>query len=98
MNDWEFRRFIILSLSLLAAFDGSIALDMLNIDVPFIRQLFGFIFLTFIPGYVILRILRVHRIDKVEAFLYAVGVSLFYVMIVGVVLNFPYIIFYNIMC
>ena len=54
------------------------------------RQIFGFLFLTFIPGYTILRILRIHGIDKVEAFLYATGLSIFYIMIFGVAINFIY--------
>lgn len=88
LNDISFRKFAVISLSLFLAFNGSIALDHLNISIPIVRQLFGFLFLTFIPGYTILRILRVHRIYKVEALLYALGLSLLYMMIAGVAINF----------
>jgi len=84
LNDISFRKFAVVSLSVFLAFNGSIVLDYLNIGIPMIRQISGFLFLTFIPGYTILRILRIHRIDKVESLLFAVGLSLVYIMTVGV--------------
>lgn len=90
LNDVSFKKFAVISLSLFLAFNGSIALDHLNLGVPLTRQVFGFLFLTFIPGYTILRILRVHKIDGVEALLYAVGLSLFYIMLIGVAINLTY--------
>ncbi|MDI3501477.1 MAG: hypothetical protein PWP22_1248 [Thermoanaerobacter sp.] len=88
LNDVSFKKFACISLSLFLAFNGTIFLDYLDIDTPLVRQLFGFLFLSFIPGYTILRILQIHRIDKVEALLYAVGLSIFYIMSVGISMNF----------
>jgi len=90
INDISFRKFAIISLSLFLAFNGSIGLDYMDIHIPLVREVSGFLFLTLIPGYMILRILRVHKIDRVEALLYAVGLSLFYVMITGFFMNMIY--------
>jgi len=53
----------------------------LNISV--LRQVFGCIYLTFVPGYVILKALRVDN-NKIDTILLSVGVSLSFLMLVGV--------------
>lgn len=88
LNNVKFRKFALISISLLLAFNGLIALDRI-VEVPLLRQIVGFVFLTFIPGYTILRILRIHT-KGVESLLLAVGLSLFYVMITGLFANFIY--------
>lgn len=87
LNDWPIRRFIILSLSLLISLDSIIVLNMLGVDIPLVRQIIGFIVLTFIPGYAILRILRVHNLDGVSSFMLSVGLSMFFIMLLGLFLN-----------
>lgn len=88
LNEVSFKKFAIISLSLFLAFNGSISLNHFGIDIPLVRQIFGFLFLTFIPGYTILRILQIYKADKVEALLYAVGLSLLYIMSVDILINF----------
>ena len=87
-NDWPIKKFLVLSGSLLLALFGLVGLASLGFDIPILRQIVGFLFLTFIPGILILRILRVHNVHIVESLLYSVGLSLAFIMAMGVVANF----------
>ncbi|MFH0847394.1 MAG: hypothetical protein V1894_05000, partial [Chloroflexota bacterium] len=86
-NDWQIKKCLKLSLSLLVAMLGLIGLASLGCDVPVLRPIVGFVFLTFIPGVLILRILKIHNLDLIESPLYTVGLSIASVMTVGVVVN-----------
>ena len=90
MNDWCIRKFLIFILSLQLAMWGTIGLDAINIQIPIIRPIIGFIYLTFIPGISILRILRLHNIGNIETLLYAVGLSLTTIMFTGFLMNMVY--------
>jgi uncharacterized membrane protein len=59
-----------------------------GIYIPLLNQVTGFIFLTFVPGLFLLRILRVRSIDPLEAVAYTAGLSLFSVMLCGAFINF----------
>jgi len=87
-NDWEIKNCLRLSLAILLAILGLIGLATLGFDIPGLRQIVGFIFLTFVPGTLILRILRVHNIGIVESLVYSVGLSLAFVMFFGALINF----------
>lgn len=67
---------------------GLIGLAGLGFDVPILRQIIAFFFLTFVPGLIILRILKIHNIGIIESLLYSVGLSLAFVMVSGVIVNF----------
>ena len=56
-------------------------------DVPVVRQVFGFIFLTFIPGFVLLKLLKFDGLEQTEKFLFSVGLSIAFVMLSGLLLN-----------
>jgi len=58
-----------------------------DIFIPVLNQVTGFIFITFVPGILLLRILRVHGINTVEAIAYAAGLSLACVMACGASIN-----------
>ena len=93
MNDRNIRKFAIVILSFLIAYDSTFLINKFLFKVSILPQLLGFIVLTFIPGFVILRILKVHNIDRVTNFLLAVGLSLSFLIIFGLFLNtlLPYI-------
>ena len=55
-------------------------------DVPILRQVFGFLFLAFIPGYVILKALRIES-KKTDTALLSVGLSLSVVMLIGLMMS-----------
>jgi len=87
-NDWEIKKCLGLSLAILLAAAGLIGLASTGFDVPGLRQIVGFIFLTFIPGILILRILKIHNVGIIESLLYSIGLSLAFVIFSGVVANF----------
>ena len=92
-NDWETKDCLRLSLAVLLANLGLIGLAALGFDIPVLRQIVCFVFLTFIPGIVILRVLKIHNIETLETILYSVGLSLAFIMFIGALANFvlPYI-------
>ncbi|AXI24807.1 hypothetical protein CFE53_00960 [Methanofervidicoccus sp. A16] len=90
LNDWDIKSFLTVVLSILLVYLGVVVLDKLDIQIPLLRQIFGFIYLTFIPGYLLLRILRIHDLSSGESFLYAIGLSLFLDMFVGFLMNMFY--------
>ena len=62
---------IILQLSLLLVF---------FLDIPVARQVIGFLFLTFLPGYALLRLFK-FEFGKVSIVLFSMGLSLVFLMI-----------------
>jgi uncharacterized membrane protein len=62
----------------------------IGFELPFLRQIIGFIYLTFIPGYLLLKILKSHRLGKSEIVLYSVGLSIAFQMVVGLSINALY--------
>jgi uncharacterized membrane protein len=87
-NDWEIKKCLGLALAALLTLLGLMGLAGLGFDVPGLRQIVGFSFLTFIPGILILRILRIHNIGIIESLVYSVGLSLALIMFGGLFINF----------
>lgn len=87
MNDWKIKKFLSTVLAFQLTLWGLICMDAIGFKVPILRPLVGFIYLTFIPGLLILRVLRLHRLDSIEALLYAVGISLSFLMFTGALIN-----------
>lgn len=92
ISDWGMRRFLVVILSLQFSILGLIAWDRLGVEVPLVRPFLGFVYLTFAPGAVALRILRLHKLGSVRSVLYTVGLSLAILMFTGLIMNavFPY--------
>lgn len=57
------------------------------INVPIARQVIGFLYLTFIPGMIILKLLKLQNLDWTETILFSVGLSLAFSMITGLLIN-----------
>ena len=93
MNDWGIKKFLTVVLAIQLAIWGVIGLDVIGLQIPILRQLIGFIYLTFIPGIVILRVLRLHKLGNIETLLYAVGLSVATLMFTGVFMNTVYPLF-----
>jgi len=87
-SDWEVKKCLRLSLTVLLAILGLVGLAALGFDIFILRQIVGFIFLSFIPGILILRILKVHNTGIIESLLYSVGLSIAFVMFAGLFANF----------
>lgn len=87
-NDWEIKKCLQWSLAILLAMLGLIGLAALGFDILILRQIVGFVFVTFIPGIIILRILRVHNVGIIESLVYSVGLSVAFAMFSGALINF----------
>jgi uncharacterized membrane protein len=87
MNDWEIKKFISVVLVFQLAMLIMLGLGQIGIQVPILRQVIGFIYLTFIPGSLILRILKLHKLNVIETQLYTIGLSIITVMSLGVFIN-----------
>jgi len=59
----------------------------LVLDIPFARQVSGFLFLTFIPGLILLRILKLERSNITETILFSAGLSIAFLMFIGFLIN-----------
>lgn len=57
------------------------------LDIPVVRQVLGFLFLTFIPGVLIVLMLNLKELTKLEKFTIAIGASIAFLMITGFFLN-----------
>ena len=62
------------------------------LDIPVARQTIGFVYLSFVPGALILEILKWDSKSKLSFILYAIGLSIAFVMFVGALVNalFPF--------
>ena len=57
------------------------------LGIPVLRQISGFIFLTFIPGFLLLSILKLNKLGLVEKIVLSVGLSIAFVMLFGLAVN-----------
>ena len=73
-----------LTLSFIALTDIFIILD-----VPILRQVFGFALLTFLPGYLIIQILRFAK-APLEKTLFLIGLSVSFLLFVPLLMDFVY--------
>ncbi len=58
---------------------------MLNISV--VRQFLCFIYLTLVPGIILVKMFRIRNLDFVEKFLFSIGLSIAFVTFLGLLLN-----------
>jgi uncharacterized membrane protein len=56
-------------------------------DIPVARQIVGLVYFTFIPGFIVVKLLRMNEIDRLETILFSIGFSLAFLMIIGLVIN-----------
>ena len=81
MNNWNLTLLVyVLSLQV-------IVLASMVLDIPFIRQVSGFVLLAIIPGFLFLRILRSKKFDVGTTFLLSVGLSLALLLLIGALMN-----------
>ena len=93
MNDWEIKKFLKVVLAIQLAVWGVIGLDTIGLHIPVIREFISFIYLFFIPGIIILRVLRLHKLGNIETLLYSVGLSIATLMFTGLFMNTVYPLF-----
>ena len=57
------------------------------LNIPFFRQIFGFLFLTILSGLLILKILKLNKLEFTEKFVLSVGLSISFLMFFGLLIN-----------
>jgi len=87
LNDWGIKDFLIFDSVVLMSLWGTIGLEFIGFEVPYLRQVVGLFFLCYLPGIAVLRILRIHNLGSSLTALFAVGSSLAILMTVGVMTN-----------
>jgi len=90
IHNWGIKKFIRIVLAIQLAMLGLVGLSAIGFDIPVLKQIIGFIYLTFIPGLLILRILRLDGLDSIKALLYSVGLSIAFIMFTGLFMNMFY--------
>jgi uncharacterized membrane protein len=55
--------------------------------MPIIRQVLGFLYLTFVPGIVLLKILKLEKLNLAEAISLSTGLSIAFLMFFGLLIN-----------
>jgi uncharacterized membrane protein len=92
ISNLKLRQLSIVVLSIQLIFLGLIGFDEIGIHIPILRELVGYIYLTFVPGILTLRILRLHKLDNIESLLYSSGISISILMFLGLLINtlYPY--------
>lgn len=81
-RNWKSRNFFVYVLII-----QIITYIVLTINVPIARQVISFFYLTFVPGMVILKLLKLQNLDWTETTLFSVGLSLAFLMITGLLIN-----------
>jgi uncharacterized membrane protein len=56
-------------------------------NIPIARQIFVFLTLTFIPGIIVLKLLKIDNLPFLEGILLSVGFSLAFLLLVGIIIN-----------
>ena len=82
MARWKSRDFLVV-----IVFLQLIVYAMVLFDVPVARQVIGFIYLTFVPGFIIIKLLKLDELDGLETFLFSVGFSVAFLMLAGLFIN-----------
>jgi uncharacterized membrane protein len=70
-----------------ALFIQIIAIVTVLLDIPILRVLIGFVYVTFLPGLLLLRLLKLDLKSIVEIAALAVGLSIAFSMFIGLLLN-----------
>lgn len=76
------REWFVVIISILVLTDLAIILDIL-----FLRQIIGFLFLTILPGLLILQILKLDKLEFTEKVVLSEGLSISFLMLFGLLLN-----------
>jgi uncharacterized membrane protein len=87
LNDVSFQSLLVVVLTLQFALWIVMGLNALGWPVTVVQQLIGFVYLTFVPGILVLSMLRLYHLRIAEIVLYTVGLSVTVVMLVGLLDN-----------
>jgi len=81
-TNWKFAS--LLKLIILVQFLMNISI---LLDIAYVRQILGFIYLTFIPGILLLKALKISNLNPAKSILFSVGLSIALLMFAGLFVN-----------
>jgi uncharacterized membrane protein len=87
VNDMRFPNLLAVVLTLQVALWAVMGLDALGWQVTVVQQLIGVVYLTFVPGILILSTLRIYHLCFAEIALYTVGLSVTVMFSIGFVVS-----------
>jgi len=90
MNDWNIKYFIIFVIVMQILLWLSYICDTYLFNTFAVRIVIAFICLMYLNGVLFLRILRIHKISSIQTILYSVGISLAFLMFMGMLIDLVY--------
>ena len=93
LNDWKFKEFatVILLIQILMWIVGFFSYN--EMHIPIFNDIITLLYLALVPGVLILRILKLHKLGNTFTTLLSVGLSILSVMLVGLFMNQVYPLF-----
>ena len=67
-----------------------VGLDAVGLHLLVVNQVIGFVYLTFIPGILLLKIFKFRELHLVDRLLYSVGLSIAFIIVTGLLVNALY--------
>lgn len=86
----EKKRISIAILSLQVVFLILVSLGWLGLELIILRQVVGFLYLTFVPGFLLLGLIGLDNLRRMETILYSIGLSLSFLCFIGTLINYLY--------
>ena len=62
-------------------------------DIPIARQVIGFAYFTFVPGFIFVKLMKLDKLGMVTTFLFSAGFSIAFLMFLGLAINESFPIF-----
>jgi len=82
------KRVLLIILLLQLTLFGLSGLDKLGLEIPILRQAVCIVYLTFIPGFLIMALFRMNIKNFIKIILYSAGLSLSFLMFIGWIMHF----------
>lgn len=87
ISAWKTNKFLAFVFSVQSLMFILSCLSVIGFPIPVLMPAVGLFYLGFLPGIIILRLMRFHNLDSIRMLLYSAGLSLFFSMFAGLSLN-----------
>lgn len=85
-----FNKLIIFTIVINITMISLIMIDFFDYNFPIVRQVVGFIYLTFFPGFLIFRLFKYRGQNDITVILFSIGLSISFLMFYGCAINYLY--------
>ncbi len=58
-----------------------------GLNIPLLREVISFVYLLFIPGFLITRLMKLAKTDRIKTVLFSISLSLIFLMLIGLLIN-----------